>query len=68
MPHIPFMVGKKALSHNVGNATDQAYLTADFTAMREALSEGWGRYVAPKLSSRPNNVASIGVARAKKAV
>lgn len=59
MPHIPFLVGKLAISHKVGNATDQAYLRTQMLEMRRALFEGWGHFVAPSLSRAADNVLPL---------
>lgn len=46
MPTMPAMVAEMALAHRVGTATEQAYLRSDLREMREALMQGWGRFVA----------------------
>lgn len=64
MPHIPFLVGKLAISHKVGNATDQAYVRTQMLDMRRALFDGWGRFLAPSLSGMTDNVTAISTAKA----
>lgn len=59
MPHIPFLVGKLAISHKVGNATDQAYVRTQMLDMRRALFDGWGHFVAPSLSGAAGNVVPL---------
>jgi integrase len=64
MPTIPAMVAEMALAHQVGTATEQAYLRSDLREMRRALMEAWGRFVAPSLSTgSKDNIFDISVAR-----
>jgi integrase len=59
MPHIPWNVAELAISHKVGTAVEKAYNRADYFAMRRALFDGWGQFVAPLLSSGGENVVSL---------
>lgn len=64
MPTIPAMVAEMALAHKVGTATEEAYLRSDLRDMRRALTDAWGRHVAPMLSGMADNVTAIGKAAA----
>lgn len=62
MPTVPAMVAEMALAHAVGTKTEQAYLRSDLNELRRTLMDGWGRFVAPALSGRGDNVVSIDAA------
>ncbi|GAA4643976.1 site-specific integrase [Pontixanthobacter gangjinensis] len=51
MPHIPFAVAEMAIAHTVGTNVEKVYLTSDLQEQRFALTDAWGEYVAPSLSS-----------------
>lgn len=51
MPSVPSFVSEVALAHAVGNAVERAYLRSDLMALRFALSDAWGRFVAPSRAS-----------------
>ena len=59
MPTIPAMVAEMALAHKVGTATEQAYLRSDLRDLRRALTDAWGRLVAPSLSGVTDNVTPL---------
>ena len=59
MPHIPWNVAELAISHRVGTTVEKAYNRADYLAMRRALFDGWGLFVAPALSGAASNVTPI---------
>jgi integrase len=59
MPEIPILVAKLAISHKVGDATDQAYLRTDMLEMRRKLFDGWGYFVAPSLSNAAANAVPL---------
>ena len=56
MPHIPWNVAELAIAHKVGTAVEKAYNRADYIAMRRALFDGWGEFVAPFLSVGSCNI------------
>lgn len=56
MPHIPWNVAELAIAHKVGTAVEKAYNRADYLAMRRALFDGWGAFIAPSLSESGCNV------------
>lgn len=59
MPHIPWNVAELAIAHKVGTAVEKAYNRADYFAMRRALFEGWGTFIAPFLSDAAGNVSTL---------
>jgi integrase len=59
MPHIPWNVAELAIAHKVGTAVEKAYNRADYLAMRRALFDGWGAFIAPWLSSGACNVVQM---------
>jgi integrase len=63
MPTVPAMVAEMALAHSVGTKTEQAYLRSDLRDMRRALTDAWGRFVAPSLSGEGDNVVSLDTAK-----
>jgi integrase len=42
----PWSVAESALAHNIGNATQAAYMTSDLFEQRRELMERWARFVA----------------------
>ena len=46
----PREVAEAALTHSVGDATEQAYRRGDALEKRRALMDAWGRYIEPKPS------------------
>jgi integrase len=42
----PWSVAESALAHNIGNATQSAYMTSDLFEQRRELMERWARFVA----------------------
>ncbi|WP_060979901.1 MULTISPECIES: tyrosine-type recombinase/integrase [Pseudomonadota] len=59
MPHLPWFVAEFALAHQVGNATERAYIRNDAAELRAELAEAWGRFVAPSLSGGSDNVVQL---------
>lgn len=59
MPHIPWNVAELAIAHRVGTSSEKAYNRADYFAMRRALFDGWGTFIAPFLASDTGNVVPI---------
>lgn len=59
MPHIPWNVAELAIAHKVGTAVEKAYNRADYLAMRRALFDGWGTFIAPFLTGDTGNVVPI---------
>ena len=43
----PWAVGEAALSHTLGDSTQQAYARSDLFERRRSLMEAWAEYVAP---------------------
>ena len=42
---MPWAVAEAALAHNVGNATEAAYMRSDLFDQRRALMDAWEAYV-----------------------
>ncbi len=42
----PWSVAESALAHNIGNATQSAYMTSDLFEQRRELMERWARFIA----------------------
>lgn len=59
MPHIPWNVAELAIAHKVGTSVEKAYNRADYLAMRRALFDGWGAYIAPSLTGAAGNVIPL---------
>lgn len=59
MPHIPYAVAEMALAHSVGDATERAYLRTDLREQRRSLSDAWGAFAAPSISSPTSNVVKL---------
>ncbi len=51
----PWAVAEAALAHNVGNATEAAYMRSDLFDQRRALMDAWAKYVAGEVKAEETN-------------
>ena len=51
----PREVVEKALAHNIGNKTEEAYARSDLFEKRRSLMESWEKY----LQEKPGNVVEL---------
>lgn len=54
MPHIPSTVAEIALSHKVGDRTEQAYFRSDLIEMRRTLMDAWAEFATSKIPGAGN--------------